>query len=57
MTETQKRNSSLFPGVTVFPELQKQKIREHNRPSEEKPISGEPQTLREKMQRKGWVVL
>ena len=36
MTEPQKRNSSLFPGVTIFPELQRQKIPERNKLREKK---------------------
>jgi len=36
MTETQKHNSTLLPGVTIFPELQRQKIPEHGKLREKK---------------------
>ena len=36
MTETHKHNSTLLPEVTIFPELQRQKIPEHGKPREKK---------------------
>lgn len=36
MTETHKHNSALFPGVTIFPELQRQETLGHGKPGEKK---------------------
>jgi len=36
MTETHKHNSTLLPGVTIFPELQREKIPKHDKPREKK---------------------